>query len=85
MAVNIYGRENMFRYADHREGLLFSEEDRARAAERTESLLPKNVKRDRERDYDQPPPPGYICHTCGEPGHFRQRCPVHFIKRQKGL
>ena len=88
-AVEIYGHDAMWKYAEHRESLLFSESDREKSKERTESLIivqKSQTKLDKkEKDYSMAPPEGYICHTCGETGHWRQRCPLHVnpLKRQK--
>lgn len=72
LAVKLYGLENMCKYADHRESLLFSQEERVSSEARIESLLPCPLKRTCNS-----PPPGYVCHTCNNPGHWRQNCPLH--------
>lgn len=78
-AVEFYGKENMMKYAEYRESLMFSEEERSNVNERITSFTPKQKRTDRSSHVvsDSSPPQGYVCHSCNEPGHWRQQCPLH--------
>ena len=77
LACKMYKPDLLWKYAGYREQILFSDDVRKQAMERIVSLEPKKPRVKRQRDYSAPPPEGYICHTCGEPGHWRERCPEH--------